>query len=141
MQREELEQLNNLRKEITELNEEIYKIQQQEHEAVTDKVRASGNDFPYIDGFRKISGIDRQAECKREKNLSKKLALIKERRKKAAETELKLIEYINSVPDSRVRRIMQYRYVEGFTWEKIATIMNYDKSYPQRIIAKYLDSN
>lgn len=140
MRKEELEQLNDLRKEISELEAAISRIKQQNAEQATDKVRASGREFPYIDGYKKISGINMAAVKKRKELICKKEKLLKERRHKAEETELKIMEYINSVSDSRTRRIMQYRYVEGFSWEKIASIMNYDKSYLQRIISKYLGS-
>lgn len=141
MRKEELEQLNDLRKEISELEAAIDKIKQQKTECVMDKVRASGSEFPYIDGFKKISGTNMAAVNKKRERIRKKEKILDERRQRAEEAEIRIMEYINSVQDSRVRRIMQYRYVEGFTWERIASIMNYDKSYPQRLISKYLDNN
>ena len=103
-----------------------------------DKVRASGSEFPYIDGFKKISGTNMAAVRKRRERIRKKEKILDERRQRAEEAEIRIMEYINSVQDSRVRRIMQYRYVEGFSWERIAGIMHYDKSYIQRLISKYL---
>ena len=47
MKREDIEQLNNLRKEISELETAIERIRQQSVESVTDKVKSSGNEFPY----------------------------------------------------------------------------------------------
>ena len=130
MTKEELEQLNDLRREISELEAAIDKIKQQKTECVIDKVRASGSEFPYIDGY----GGHRRERIQRKENI------LDERRQKAEAEEIRIMEYINSVQDSRVRRIMQYRYVQGFSWERIAGIMNYDKSYIQRLISKFLDN-
>jgi DNA-directed RNA polymerase specialized sigma subunit len=138
--KEELEQLNDLRREISELEAAIDKIKQQKTECVIDKVRASGSEFPYIDGFKKISGTNMAAVRKRRERIQRKENILDERRQKAEAEEIRIMEYINSVQDSRVRRIMQYRYVQGFSWERIAGIMNYDKSYIQRLISKFLDN-
>lgn len=32
---------------------------------------------------------------------------------------------ICAIPDGRLRDLMQYRYIDGFTWEQIAVTMNY----------------
>lgn len=108
--REELSQLNSLKKEIAELETEINRLRQQKSGTATDKVRSSGHEYPYIDGFKQISGFNKAADDKRKKLLEKKEALLSQRKEKAEAAELKIMEYINSVQDSRVRRIMQYRY-------------------------------
>lgn len=138
MTKRELEQLNNLRKEMAELDAAIMRIRQQKTETVTDKVKASGKEFPYIDGFKKISGFNTAAEQRHKELLRKKETLLADRKKKAEETELKIMEYINSVPDSRTRRIMQYRYIDGYTWDKIAKSMHCDRTYPEKLVSKYL---
>jgi len=51
------------------------------------------------------------------------------------------MEYINTVTDSRIRRIMQYKYVDGYTWQRIANIMHYDKSYPEKAITRYINKH
>lgn len=66
------------------------------------------------------------------------IELLERRKYMAAQREKEITEYINSIIDSRVRRIMQFKYVEGYTWEKIANIMHYDKSYPEKVITRYL---
>ncbi len=139
MKREEMEQLNNLRKEIAELEKAINRIRQQCEETITDKVRASGSEFPYINGYKRVSGISMSSEERKKKMLRQKQQLLNDRKTKAEHEELKITEYINSVQDSRVRRIMQYRYIDGYTWDRIGEIMNYDKSYPQKLLSKYLD--
>lgn len=67
--------------------------------------------------------------------------LLEERVHMAAELEREITAYINSVGDSRIRRIMQYRYADGYAWGKIARIMHYDRTYPEKLISKYLNKN
>lgn len=69
---------------------------------------------------------------------SSNVELLERRKYMAAQREKEITEYINSIEDSRVRRIMQFKYVDGYTWEKIANIMHYDKSYPEKIVTQYL---
>ena len=65
--------------------------------------------------------------------------MLRDRKKKAEEAEIKIMEYINSVQDSRIRRIMQYRFIDGYKWEKIGKILNCDRTYPKKMIDQYLD--
>lgn len=67
--------------------------------------------------------------------------LLAKRLDTAAGLEREIMEYINAVDNSRVRRIMQYKYVDGYTWQKIANIMHYDKSYPEKAITRYLNKH
>lgn len=138
MNKEELSELINLRREISELETAIIHLRQQRPESVTDKVRASGKEYPYINGFKQISGINVVAEERRKKQLAKKEALLKQRKEKAEETELKIMEYINSVQDSRIRIIMQCRFIDGYRWEKIGKLLNCDRTYPKKLIDRYL---
>lgn len=69
---------------------------------------------------------------------SSNLELLKARKHMAAQLEREITEFINSVKDSRIRRIMQYKYVDGYTWRKIANIMHYDRSYPEKVVTRYL---
>lgn len=64
--------------------------------------------------------------------------LLEKRMHMAAGLEKEITIYINSVANSKIRRIMQYKYVDGYTWQKIANIMHYDKSYPEKAVARYL---
>ena len=141
MKKEDLEQLNDLRKEIAELEAAIIRLRQQKTETATDKVRASGKYFPYVNGYKTIFGLNMAAEGERKELLDKKELLLTRRKRKAEETELRIMEYINSVQDSRIRRIMQYRYIDGYKWEKISSIMNCHRSTLEKAVYKYLDKN
>lgn len=72
---------------------------------------------------------------------SDNVGLLEKRKQMAAELEKEITKYINSVVDSRVRRIMQYKYVDGYTWSKIARVMHYDRSSPEKIVIRYLNKH
>jgi DNA-directed RNA polymerase specialized sigma24 family protein len=38
------------------------------------------------------------------------------------------MDYIYSIPDSEIRQIYGYRYIDGIEWTEIGKIMNYDES-------------
>lgn len=141
MKKEELEQLNDLHKEIAELESAITRLQQQKSGTAVDKVRASGKYFPYVNGYKTVEGFNMAAEERRIQMLDRKEIMLRDRKKKAEEAEIKIMEYINSVQDSRIRRIMQYRYIEGYKWEKISRIMNCHRSTLEKAVYKYLDKN
>lgn len=67
--------------------------------------------------------------------------LLEQRLHMAAGMEKEITEFINSVGNSRIRRILQYRYADGYSWNKIARIMHYDRTYPEKLISKYLKEN
>lgn len=94
-----------------------------------------------IDLRKEIKEIEQKirhgdAECP-----SVNIELLEKRIHMAAGLEKEITAYINSVGDSRIRRIMQYRYADGYPWAKIARIMHYDRTYPEKLISKYLREN
>lgn len=138
MTKKELEQLTDLKKEIRELEERILKIQQMDIKSAPVKVDASGKNFPYIQGSVTVSGYDPAIAGRRDKMLYEKKILLDERRKNAEDEEKRLMQYINGIKESRVRRIMQYRYIDGYSWERIGGIMHFDRRTGERIINRYL---
>lgn len=95
-----------------------------------------------IDLRKEIKEIEQKirhenAECPSVNNVE----LLEKRIHMAAGLEKEITAYINSVGDSRIRRIMQYRYADGYPWTKIARIMHYDRTYPEKLISKYLKEN
>lgn len=120
MTKEELEQLIDLRKEIKELEQSILKVEQMETGEVPVKVKASCQDFPYTQGRVSVKTYNPALANKRDQLLYEKRMLLNERKEKAIKEEQKLTRYINNINESRVRRIMQYRYIDGYSWEKSA---------------------
>lgn len=141
MTKKELEQLIDLKKEIKELEQSILRIQQMYIGDAPVAVDASKKNFPYTQGKAIVHGYDPVLAEKRSKRLYEKKILLDDRRKKAAKEERRLIQYINSIPESRIRRIIQFRYIDGLTWERIGEIMHCDRRTGERIVSRYLKQN
>lgn len=141
MTKKELEQLTDLKKEIKEIEQNISEIKQMDIGAVPVKVDASGRNFPYVQGKMTVSSYDPVLADKRAVRLYNKKALLEERKKKAVEAESQILQYINSIQESRVRRIMQFRYIDGYSWEQIGAIMHFDRRTGERIVSRYLGQN
>ena len=122
MTKEKLEQLSDLKKEITEIEESINKLSNMQ---CSGKVKASMHCFPYIEGHMTVGGIEPGAH----QRIDEKQRILWERKIKAQKLETEIYEYINSVDDSRVRRIMQKRYIDNKDWETIADEMGYERTY------------
>lgn len=138
MTKSELEQLLDLRKEIQELDAKVEKMQGQRVGKVTDRVQASMPDFPYVRTTKTITGVDNKGSRKRRRELTESELLLLKRRQQAVDAEFKISQYIKSINDSRIRRIISLRYEEGLSWDKVAAAMNCDRTYPEKLLTKYL---
>lgn len=130
-----LTQYTNLQAEIKDLEKRIKKLENFKVEH--DKVVGSDSEFPYrprsfkIEGYN-IRDIDR---------LNKLKEVLIERKIKCEELKLHIEKFISNIPDSRTRRIFQYRYIDGLTWLQIAMRMNkVHESYPRKIHDRYLEN-
>jgi len=130
-----LTQYTDLQAEIKDLEKRIERLSnfKVEHDTVT----GSENEFPYIKRSFKIEGyniqdIDRLNELKE---------LLIDRKNQCEEFKLQIEKFISNIPDSRTRRVFQYRYIDGLSWQAIAhRIGKHDESYPRKVIHdKYLE--
>lgn len=135
MTKEELGQLIDLSKEIKELEHKIKVLSQRKGKESQDRVSASYNEFPYIKGHATVTGYIETAE------IDNIIYLLEQRRKKAAESERRITEYINTIEDSKIRRMMQYRYIEGCTLGEIGEYMHCDRTTVEKTITKYLNEH
>lgn len=141
MTKGELEQLLDLRKEIRELDKKVERLQNQTVGKVTDKVHASMKEFPYTYTTKTITGYDEKVGKKQRRVLTDSELLLLKRRQQAVDAEYKISQYINSIEDSRIRRIISLRYEEGLSWEKVAQKLNCDRTYPEKLLTKYLKAH
>ncbi|MCI8404068.1 MAG: hypothetical protein HFE49_04115 [Clostridia bacterium] len=129
MTKEELEQYRSIAAEIDEIRDRLNK------NTVHDTVTGSDSEFPYIRHVMSVSGVTETENNKRDMMLIRKL----ECKKREIEA------FIHSIPDSVMRRIFTYRYIDGIvrpSWQWIAfKIGHYDESYPRRKHNKFLNKN
>ena len=53
-----------------------------------------------------------------------------------------LQQYINGIADSEIRRLFIWRYVYGYSWQKVAYAMGwYDESLPRKKHNRYLEAH
>lgn len=138
MTKEELGQLLDLRKEIKELDKKVERLQEQRVGKVTDKVHASMKEFPYCYTTKTITGVDQKESKKRRRALTESEMLLLKRRQQAVDAEYRISKFIESIKDSKIRRIVSLRYEEGYSWSKVAQLMNVDRTYPEKMLTKYL---
>lgn len=124
MRKEILKQISNIKKEICDLEKEIQSVQKQidelRREQVYDTVVGSREDLSI--GPIRVRGHPKGYED-RIGELQKKKTLMKNKRFDLLRVENEAEEYIQSIPDSSMRRIMRYRYMNGFTWQQVAREM------------------
>lgn len=129
-----LTQYTDLQAEIKDLEKRIKKLENFKVEH--DKVVGSDSEFPYIkrsftiEGYN-IQDIDRLNELKE---------LLIKRKSKCEDMKLQIEKFISNIPDSRTRRVFQYRYIDGLTWQQVSRrIGGYEESYPRKIHDRYLE--
>lgn len=132
-----LRQYNDVQQEIKELECRIKKLHKK-MEPEADTVVGSNTEFPYNERVYTISGFN--VEAKNDK-LDRLDTVLTKRKQKCEDMKVEIEEFINTIPDSRTRRVFTLRYVDGLTWLQIARrIERYDESYPRKIIHdKYLE--
>ena len=124
LNKEVLEQYSSLKAEYQDLQEEIKKLEKQisKMEAsriqVSDSVKGTRHDGTY--GSIRITGFPVPDYYRRKDMLEK-------RKKKLTEFELQLLEltnevddYINSMTNSRMRRMMRYKFFDELSWVQVA---------------------
>lgn len=130
-----LKQYNDLKAEIENLEKRIEKCKKVKKE--TDRVTGSNPEFPYeprsfiIEGYGIIDA----------EKLDKLESLLVDRNNSCQDIKLKIEEFISTIPDSKVRRVFQYRYIDELEWLPISRrIGGYEESYARKIHDRYLES-
>jgi len=84
---------------------ELEDVERKLHEPIIDTVSGSGSEFPYTQHTVTIQGVDPDLLAQRNKLLAQK-----------EEIE----NFIRSLPNSKLRRIVDYRVIQGMSWEEVA---------------------
>ena len=71
--------------------------------------------------------------------LERARTLMEQRRWACMEELGALYAFIDGIPDSRLRRIFSFRYIDGLSWLQVAfKIGEHDEQYPRRLHNRYL---
>jgi hypothetical protein len=123
MDKKILIQYKSIIQEIKDLEERINrinKIDKKRNAIIVDSVRGSLNTFPYTEHSIKIEGIP-YCRPNSKKILYKKL--LERAKEKLQDMQIKVEQYIQSIEDSRMRRILRYKYMDDKNWLQIAFLI------------------
>lgn len=121
-----LRQYRDLVKEIEELKNRISEAQKLSSQVVKDSVSGSNPHFPYEKNIFTIEGIE-QTNSRQQKILQKRI-------ERCERLKLEIEEFIDTIEDSKTRRVFWLRYIRGCSWEKISRMLGgWDESYARKI--------
>lgn len=110
------EEVKDLRRRIAKLEDEISHLT-----VVSDSVTGTREDGTI--GHIKITGYPFPEESRKQVLLRRRKAALEEKEEELMELLSDVEEYINSIDDSRIRRIFRYRYVDNINWVQVAIQM------------------
>lgn len=110
------EEVKDLRRRIAKLEDEISHLT-----VVSDSVTGTREDGTI--GHIKITGYPFPEESRKQGLLRRRKAALEEKEDDLLELLSDVEEYINSIDDSRIRRIFRYRYVDNMSWVQVAIQM------------------
>lgn len=108
--------------EVAELQREKQSLEKKLEAHITDTVQGSSSAFPYTKHPITISGIDVNVK----EVLEKKIAEISKLESQLSLQVSQIAQWIDTIQESRIRRLMRYKYIEHKSWVKIAVLLNYD---------------
>jgi len=113
-QKRALKELSDMSKEIAEIKKRISKLESEGK--IIDIVKSSSQYFPFTEQHYKVEGID----AKSQEHKQYYLGLLKNRYERIFKKQKEIIDFIDKIPTSRLRRIFEYRYIDRLSWIKIA---------------------
>ena len=122
MTRNQLVEYCDLKKEIEDLEKRIDRIHKTS-EMVSDTVQ---------NGYKHravIYGVD----LKRKRKLNMYENKLQEFYDKLFEEQNQIEDYIETIPQSNIRQIFRYRYIDGFNWLQIMHLMKYKSESTARM--------
>lgn len=121
MTRQDLENYIYLQGEIEDLRLEVANLKTKSAQVVSDTVQGSSNEYPFTQHPISIRGCDVSVREKYEQKKTLLYNRITELEQKKAE----ISQWIDSIPQVRMRRLMRYRYIDGLKWYGIAARLGY----------------
>lgn len=129
MTKQQLENYIHLSGEIADLKRERARLEKKLHQTIKITVQGSSPEYPYTLHPITINGRD----SKSEKKLEKKINEIKEKETLLAKEEKSIRQWIDTIPESRMRRLMRYRYVDKYSWVRLALALKYNSADAARM--------
>ena len=137
----DLEQLRLLQREVKLLTKKLDKLKERSDSIVTDSVRGSALQSPYQQRITTIAGLGGKHRIAR----SKIECTLKARLEDIESTTEAIEDFIVKIPHSDIRQIIDYRYLQGLTWEEVAYSVYPDKDVgenaPRKALVRFMEKN
>ncbi|MCL2215784.1 MAG: hypothetical protein FWB91_02060 [Defluviitaleaceae bacterium] len=125
----DLEQYRQLQNEVKRITQRLEILQSKPQNIVSDSVRGSSHDITARECIFTITGLDQRSKIKYDKLKE----VLRERATRLQDKLIIIEEFISTVPRSDIRRIIDYRYIQGFSW---ATTSRRVYGYPNEARAR-----
>lgn len=138
MTKELLENIDSLRKEVSDIEKRIINLSRTPDKVVRDSVRGSSDTFPYTQHSCVIEGVD----TNKYRNLKKLRRIYKSKHQKLDKLIIQLEYELNRIEDVDIRRIIRYKYEDGLNWIEIMFKMEYNSEAQARIkLKRFFEKN
>lgn len=125
----QLKALVNVEQEIKESKRRIERLK---GSTVIDTVKGSNIYYPYEEIQITIQGRP-SSIARQERALEKQIEMCEELR-------ADILEFVSTIDNPMVRRIIKLKYIEGFTWRRVSKVFgSSDESYARKTLDRYLD--
>jgi DNA-directed RNA polymerase specialized sigma subunit len=138
MTENELNQYRAIKNEIEDLSFRIKRLEEMGVQMVTDRVKGSSKHFPYIEKHFYVTGVDTEANSTRKKWMNELQRKRNNKLEELLEMECKIHDYIYMIPDSEIRQIFTFRYIDGLSQEEIGLKLHMDRSGVSKRITRHL---
>ena len=120
MDKDVLIQYSDLVEEVKDLRRRIEKLQDNIDKLVPVKDSVKGTRKDGTIGSITVSGYPVPAYYRYKNQLEKREAALRKKEAELLELVNTVEEYITGINDSKMRRILRYRYIDNMSWTKIA---------------------
>jgi len=125
----DLEQYRQLQNEVKQIAQRLEAMSKAPGGIVSDFVKGSSHDMRAKETVFTITGLDQRNRLKYER-LQR---ILQARANRLSNDLLKIEEFIDTVTSSEIRRIIDYRYIQGFSWKAVSRRVY---SYPSETRAR-----
>lgn len=139
MTEQELNQFRMIELEIEDLTYRIKSIEDKGTQMVYDRVKGSSKHFPYIEKYYYITGVDTEENNRRKILIAELLRKRNKKLEELLEMENQIQDYIYKIPESEIRQIFIFRYIDGLSQEEIGMKLHMDRSGVSKRITRYLN--
>ena len=117
MTKQQLEQYSDTKREIIRLENKLKALTNNPLSVISDCVNGSSTEFPYLTQHITVHGTDAE-QLKRARSIRR---LLKKRLNTLFAEVYAIEDFISSIPDSRARQIIDYKYLQGKSWKQTAS--------------------